>query len=454
MQKETDLARLLNRTTRRALRYLEGIEERSVAPAADAVHALQAFDEALPEDGLSAEEVLDKLDELGSPATTTTTGGRYFGFVIGSVLPAALGADWLCSAWDQNAGMSVVSPIAARLEEVAARWTLDALRLPAGAAVGFVTGATAANTSGLAAARHALLERSGFDVERDGLFGAPPLRIVAGDEVHVSVLKAIGLLGMGHARVERVPTDDQGALLASELPDLDDQTIVCIQAGNVNTGSFDPATEVVAAARAAGAWVHVDGAFGLWARASSRFDALTAGLEGADSWSTDAHKWLNVPYDSGLVICRDPSVLRKALGFQAAYLIDSGNREPAQLTPELSRRARGIPVWAALSSLGRAGLRDLVERCCTHARTFAERLVEAGHTIPHEVVLNQVLVLVESEERLARVLTRVQDEGIAWFGGTTWHGKSAIRISVSSWRTSADDVERSAEALIRALALP
>ena len=443
---------LLHETAARALRYLADLERRAVAPSAADLARLAGLDRALPEEPRDPLAVLRELDEVGSPATVATAGGRFFGFVIGGVLPAPLAASWLAAAWDQNAGMSVTSPIAARLEEVALRWVLEALDLPRSAGGGFVTGATAANVAGLAAARTALLERQGWDVEARGLFGAPPLTVVVGEEVHVSVQKALALLGLGRERVVRVPTDAAGALRADALPALDGRTILCLQAGNVNTGAFDPAEEVVPRAREAGAWVHVDGAFGLWARASRRHAAAAAGLELADSWATDAHKWLNVPYDSGIVLCREPRWLRRALGFEAAYLVDGGGREPSHSTLELSRRARGIEVWAALASLGRAGLEDLVERCCRHARRFAAGLAQAGHRVRNEVLLNQVLVDFGGPERNAAVIAALQAEGTAWFGGTVRKGESSMRISVSSWRTTDEDVERSLAAVLRAAA--
>jgi len=327
------------------------------------------------------------------------------------------------------------------------------LGLPAGTGVGFVTCATTANLSGLAAARHALFARQGWNVEANGLFGAPPLRVIVGDEVHVSVLKALTLLGLGSERVERVPVDGQGRMRAAALPRLDDRTIVCLQAGNVNTGAFDPAGAIIETARAAGAWVHVDGAFGLWARSAPSLAQLAAGLEGADSWATDAHKWLNVPYDSGLVFCRDAATLHAALRPPtAAYLVEGERREPDQYVPEFSRRARGIEVWAALLSLGRQGLRDLFERTCSHARRFAAGLRAEGHQVLNEVVLNQVLVSFGPPERTRRVIEEVQRGGVLWCSGTVWQGHTAMRISVSSWATTAADVERSLDGIRAAVA--
>lgn len=440
---------LLAEFAERAGRYLSGLQTRSVPPTAEAVEALSRFTEPLPERGADAREVLRLLDEIGSPATVATTGGRYFGFVTGAVLPAALAANLLAGVWDQNGAYRVMSPVAAHLEEVAMGWLLDVLGLPADAGAGFVGGATTANIACLAAARHALLRNAGWNVEEDGLFGAPPIRVVVGDEVHASVLKALSLLGLGRSRIERVPVDGQGRMRADALPELSGDTLVCIQAGNVNTGAFDPAEEVCAAARAAGAWVHVDGAFGLWASASPRLAPLAAGFADADSWAADAHKWLNVPYDSGIAFVREAEHLRAAMSVGAAYLLAGDDREPCHYTPDMSRRARGIEIWAALRSLGRAGTAELIERCCHHAARFAEGFRAAGHQVLNDVVLNQVLVSFGDDETTRRVVAGVQTDGTCWFGGTVWQGRAAMRVSVSSWATTDEDVERSLAAVLR-----
>lgn len=432
----------------RASRYIGGLPTRPVPPTAEAVEALARFDEPLPEQSTDAREVLHLLDEIGSPATVATTGGRNFGFVTGATLPAALAANLLAGVWDQNGAYRVMSPVAAHLEEVAAGWLLDVLGLPADAGAGFVGGATTANLACLAAARHAVLRRAGWNVEEDGLFGAPPIRVVVGEEVHASVLKALSLLGLGRNRIERVPVDGQGRMRADALPALSDATIVCIQAGNVNTGAFDPAEEVCAAARAAGAWVHVDGAFGLWAAATPRLAHLTAGFADADSWATDAHKWLNVPYDSGIAFVRDAQHLRAAMTVGAAYLIAGTDREPCHYTPDMSRRARGIEIWAALRSLGRTGTAELIDRCCRHAARFADGFRTAGYQVLNDVVLNQVLVSFGDDETTRRVIAVVQADGTCWFGGTVWQGRAAMRVSVSSWATTDEDVERSLTAVL------
>jgi glutamate/tyrosine decarboxylase-like PLP-dependent enzyme len=441
---------LLQAAAERATRYLAGIDERPVYPAAADVANLARFDEALPAEPQDPHATLALLDEAGSPATVATAGGRYYGFVIGGSLPATVAANWLASAWDQNAGLAAASPVATKLEDVALRWLLDVLDLPAEAGGGFVTGATMANFSGLAAARHAVLQRVGWDVEAQGLFGAPPITVVVGEEVHVSLLKALGLLGLGRERVVRVPVDGQGRMRAEALPALGGPTIVCVQAGNVNTGAFDPTAEICAAAHAAGAWVHVDGAFGLWAAAAPGRAHLAAGLKAADSWATDAHKWLNVPYDCGLVFCRQAADLRGALSHnKAAYLTAQAAREPMEYTPEMSRRARGVEVWAALRSLGRAGLADLVERCCRHATRLAEGLAAAGYQILNEVQLNQVLVAFGSAAETQRVLRAFQQEGTGWSGGTVWQGQTAMRISVSSWATTDADIDQTLAAILQ-----
>jgi glutamate/tyrosine decarboxylase-like PLP-dependent enzyme len=440
---------LLEDAARRAIRYSSEVRGRRVSPSPQGVRALAELPRTLPEGPQDPAAVLALLDEKGSPATVATSGGRYFGFVIGGALPASLAASWLAAAWDQCAGLRVMSPAAAEIEEIALGWVVEVLGLPPETGGGFVTGATMANFTGLAAARHHLLARTGWDVEARGLYGAPTLEVVVGGEVHVSLLKALALLGLGSERVVRVPVDEQGRMRAQALPPLGPRSILCLQAGNVNTGAFDPARELVAAARAAGAWVHVDGAFGLWALASPEKAALAEGFAGADSWAVDAHKWLNVPYDSGLALCRDPLALRAAMAVSAAYLVSAPGREPDAFTPEMSRRARGIEVWAALASLGRSGLAHLVERTCRHARRFAEGLAEAGHEILNDVVLNQVLVRFGDDETTRRVVAALQEDGTCWCGGTVWQGRAAMRIAVSSWATTDEDVETSLAAMCR-----
>lgn len=433
----------------RAATYLEGLPSRTVAPSAEAVAALSHFDRQLPEHPMDPSRVLQDLDEFGSPGTGASAGGRYFGFVIGATLPAALAANMLATSWDQNAALTIISPTTARLELVALRWLLGALHLPPTCAAGFVTGATIANFTGLAAARHSLLRRAGWDVEEQGLFDAPQLNVIVGDEVHVTVLKALAMLGLGRARVTRVPADDQGRMRADKLPQLDDRTIICLQAGNVNTGSVDPLAKIIPRARDAGAWVHVDGAFGLWAAAVPARAALVAGVENADSWALDAHKWLNVPYDCGVAIVRDKDALRGATAVSAAYLVQGAEREPSEYVPELSRRARGVDVWAAMASLGRSGIEEMIERNCRQATRFATGLRDAGYEILADVVLNQVLVSFGDDETTRRVIAGIQSDGTCWCGGTVWQGRAAMRISVCSWATTDEDVELSLAAMIR-----
>jgi len=441
---------LLKLAAERSINYLENLDQRSVAPSSAALSRLKELDKPLPDEPTEPEMVLAMLDDIGSPATVASTGGRYYGFVTGGSLPAALAANWLAGAWDQPSDMVIASPIGAKLEEVASRWLLEILSLPVGAGVGLVTGATMANFAGLAAARHAILHKLGWNVESRGLFGAPEISVIVGDEVHVSLLKALSLLGFGRDRVIRVPVDGQGRMRVDALPELSEFTIICIQAGNVNTGAFDPAPEICAAARQAGAWVHVDGAFGLWAAATPTRAQLTAGIEDADSWVLDAHKWLNVPYDSGIVVCRNEAHLRAAMSFSAAYLmIQSEHREPGLYTPEMSRRARGVELWAALLSLGRSGLADLIERSCRYASHFAEGLSAAGYQILNDVVLNQVLVSFGDGETTRKVIGALQDDGTCWCGGTVWQGHTAMRISVSSWATTENDVKQSLNAMVR-----
>jgi len=440
---------VLHRAAALAAEYLAGLPTRSVAPTPAALARLHSLDRPFPDGPADPTAVLEELHAVGSPATMATAGGRFFGFVVGGSLPAALAASWLAAAWDQDAGLAVLAPGAAAFEEVALRWLLDALGLPPDCAGGFVTGATMANFTALAAARQAVLRRAGWDVEADGLFGAPPIGVVVGEEVHISVLKALGLLGLGRTRVTRVPTDPLGRIRADRLPPLDDRTIVCLQAGNVNTGACDPVRDICPVAHARGAWVHVDGAFGLWAAAAPARAHLVAGIAAADSWALDAHKWLNVPYDSGVALCRDGAALRAAMATQAAYLLQGTGREPDEYTPELSRRARGVEIWAALAALGRSGLADLVERCCRHAARFAAELSAAGHEILNEVTLNQVLVRFGDDATTRRVIAALQADGTCWCGGTVWQGRTAMRISVSSWATTEQDVKHSLAAMIR-----
>ena len=434
-----------------ASRYSKSLDARAVMPTETAIAALAGFKEPLPANPSEGTAVIAELDRLGSPATVATTGGRFFGFVVGGALPVTVAANWLASVWDQNAGSWVLSPVAAELEAVAADWLLELFDLPRDAHVGFVTGSTMGAFSAFAAARSALLRRQGWDVKRRGLNGAPRIRIVTGDELHPTNLAALGYGGFGLDDVERVATDAQGRVIPGALPELDERTLVILQAGNVNSGSFDPFASICAKTRAAGAWVHVDGAFGLWARASRTARRLADGVELADSWSTDGHKWLNLPQDSAIYACRDGAAVQDVFGVQATYLVQDARRQPNTFTPELSRRARGVEFWAALKFLGRSGVEALVDRCCTHARHFAAGLTAAGYEVLNEVVLNQVVFAGADEATTKAALARIQSSGVTWLGPTTWRGRYAMRISVSSWATTADDVERSTAAMVAAL---
>jgi glutamate/tyrosine decarboxylase-like PLP-dependent enzyme len=439
----------LNVAVERSQKYLREVAQRDVFPSDSTLAGLAQFHGPFPDCSSDPTDVLRMLDELGSPATVATTAGRYFGFVIGGTLPASLAASWLANTWDQNAALRVMSPIAAELEDVALEWVRDILHLPKDCAGGLVTCATTANFTALAAARQSLLAKAGWNVADDGMFGAPPIDVVVGEEVHASVRKALNLVGFGNKRVTVVPADAQGCMRVDKLPKLNKNTIICIQAGNVNTGSFDPAKEICAQARECGAWVHVDGAFGLWAAASPKYRPLVSGFELADSWSTDAHKWPNINYDSGIVFVRDAVALHAAMDISAAYLQPGNRREPMHQTPEASRRARGTELWAGLKSLGRRGLADLIERTCSHAKRFASGLSEAGYEILNDVAINQVLVSFGSAEITGKVIRRVQADGTCWCGGTVWQGTTAMRISVSSWVTTEHDVDLSLAAIVR-----
>jgi glutamate/tyrosine decarboxylase-like PLP-dependent enzyme len=444
--------------------YIASRADRPVWPTTTLRDLRAALGGPLPPAPLDSLEVINALADAAEPGLVTTTGPRYFGFVTGGALPATVAAEWLTAVWDQPASLYVMSPAAAVVEEVAGAWLLDLLHLPPTASVGFVTGCHMANFTALAAARHELLRRAGWDVVADGMRGAPPLRVVVGDEAHVSVIGALRMLGIGSRQVVRAAADEQGRMrpdvLASILDSLDGAVIVCAQAGNVNTGAIDPLDAIADVAGRHRAWLHVDGAFGLWASASAALRPLIRGVERADSWATDAHKWLNVPYDSGLVFVAHPAAHRAAVSFNAAYLMRSADepREAMDWTPESSRRARGFAVYAALRSLGRRGLEEMLDRCCRLARRFAERLrAEPLIRILNDVVLNQVLVRVQPQsggdaDALTRdALQRVQDERICWVGGTRWHGVDAMRISVSNWSTTDHDVDLSADSIVRAV---
>jgi len=450
MPQDESLRRLLEEAARRGIDYREQSPSRAVAPTREAVAKVQQFIEPLADEGTADLEVLTQLDDVGTPAAVAMTGPRFFGFVIGGSLPVTVASNWLTAAWDQNDVMYEVTPATATLEQVAMNWMIDLFGLPVETGAAFVTGATIANFSALAAARNRVYADVGWNVEADGLIGAPPITILAGEEVHPTVIKGLGLLGFGRNRVQRLPVDGQGCIDATQLPMIEGPTIVCTQAGNLNTGGFDPVGDICDAVKAKGAWVHVDGAFGLWAAASPELAHLCNGFQAADSWATDAHKWLNVPYDCGVAFVRDAVTLKSAMSITADYLItDTEYRNPSDYTPELSRRARGVDVWAALKSLGRSGLAEMLNLCCSNARRFADGLEKAGFEILNDVTLNQVLVSFGDDSRTRRIIEAIQADGTCWCGVTVWQGQTAMRISVSNWSTTPADVDASLEAIIR-----
>jgi glutamate/tyrosine decarboxylase-like PLP-dependent enzyme len=452
---------VLGLTADYAAQFLGSLDERPVGPQASLEELREALGGPLPEHGRDPTQVIAELIEAAEPGLMAMPAGRFFGFVIGGALPAPLAADWLTSTWDQNAALIGPTPSAGVVEEVALAWLRELLGLPDGVSAGFVTGGQMAQMTALAAARQHVLAAAGWDLLRDGLQGAPRIRVLGGAERHVTVDRALRYLGLGTAQIEELPADGEGrmdaAALRRALASGGGPTIVCAQAGGVNSGAFDPLEEIAEAVDGTRAWLHVDGAFGLWAAASPRFRHLVAGSERADSWATDAHKWLNVPYDSGIAFCAHPEAHRAAMAVQASYLelvdLDAA-REPLDWNPEFSRRARGFPIYAAIRSLGREGIAALVERCCDHATRFAELLgAEPGVEILNEVVLNQVLVRFGDDDALTQAaVTGVQDEGTCWLSGTVWQGRAAMRISVSNWQTTTEDVERSAAAILAAAA--
>jgi glutamate/tyrosine decarboxylase-like PLP-dependent enzyme len=430
----------------KALDYIQAIELRDVAPSPQAIKNLEAFDEELTDQGVDALDTIEFLDENGSPGTVASNGSRYYGFVIGGSHPVALAANWLASAWDQNAGLLATSPVNAKIETVVEKWITEILPVAKGSSVGFVTGVTMANFCSLAAARTSILQKLGWDVEGQGLFGAPPITVIIGEEAHGSLLKALSMVGLGRERVIRIPSDNNGRMRTDLIPPLDERTILCLQAGNVNTGGMDDGV-VISRAKSEGAWVHIDGAFGLWAGASGLKKHLTEGYALADSWATDGHKWLNVPYDSGLVICKNGNDLRKAMSIHGDYLDQAGDRIPYHYTPELSRRARAVDIWAAIRTLGKDGIDELVTRTCVFAEFLSHELQEAGFEVLNKVETNQVLV--SFGEDTNRIIKEIQSDGTCWCGGTVWKGRPAMRISVSSVKTTENDIKKSLEAILK-----
>jgi len=454
---------VLDAAVQAARSYLATLPGRPVGARASLQDLRAALGGPLPQEGTDPARVVTDLARNADPGIVATAGPRYFGFVVGSTLPAALGADWLTSAWDQNAGIYVLSPAASVVEEIAITWLLELFGLPATASIGFVTGCQMANATCLAAARHAVLRKAGWDVEQQGLYGAPEIDVVVGGEAHITIFAALRYLGLGAARVRTVPVDGQGRMRPDKLREALAGTIgpmiVCAQAGNVNTGAFDPIDEIATITRERGAWLHVDGAFGLWAATSPKCQGLTKGVGRADSWATDAHKSLNVPYDSGIAIVADREAHYSSMTATAAYLVKAADdrRDPEDWTPEFSRRARGFAVYAAIKSLGRRGVSDMIERSCAQARLMAEKLKQGrGVEVLNDVVYNQVLVRFHPDggggpdAHTKAVIDRVQQDGTCWLAGTTWQGKGAMRISVSGWSTSDEDIARSADAILKA----
>lgn len=441
---------LLRKAHNYAEDYLNKALARNVFPTKEAIANLAQFDEDLPEQPAAAKDVIKQLHQLGSPATVTQIGGRYFGMVNGGIIPTALAAKFLVDVWDQNTPLYVTSPINAKLESICEKWLIDLLDLPQETVAGFVSGSTMAIVCGLAAGRYRLYERMGWDINKKGLRNAPEIRIIMGEEAHSAVKKAVSLLGLGTDNIEYVPVDNQGRMLADQLPELDDKTLLVLQAGNVSSGAFDPFEEICEKAQAANAWVHIDGAFGLWAAASTTHQHLCKGIGKANSWSVDGHKTLNTPYDSGLVLCNDSEALVMALQATAAYLLYGEHRDGMMFTPEMSKRARAIELWATLKYLGRSGVSDLVKGLCDRALQFKEELEDADFEVMNEVVFNQVIVPFETIEIRDKMVQHLQDSGVCWCGGSTWKGRPVIRISVCSWATTKQDVTVSVEAFMTA----
>ena len=430
--------------------YIDAVYIKSVYPSDEAIKDLEIFDESLPDLTSDPSDILKLLHKYGSPSTVAQTAGRYFGFVNGSAIPVSVAAKWLSDVWDQNTALYVMSPIASKLEEICERWLTELFDLPFNTSAGFVSGSSTAILCGLATGRNELLKKSKWDVNEKGLFGAPNLRVVLGEQAHASVFKALALLGLGKERVEKVPVDEEGRIIAKKMPKLDEKTLVIIQAGNVNTGAFDPINEICDIANRVGAWVHIDGAFGLWAAASNNKNHLTFGLNKADSWSVDAHKTLNSPYDCGIILCKSREALVSAMQASGSYIQYSGNRDGMLYTPEMSRRARSVELWAVLKFLGRQGIGELVDGLCELALEFSQELRSNGFNILNNVVFNQILVACDTPEKTKTILKNIQNSGECWCGGATWNGEPVIRISVCSWATTSVDVDKAVKAFVKA----
>lgn len=432
------------------LQYLVEVLDRNVYPTEEAIKRLGGLEESMPESPSAASTVIDLLNEYGSPATVAQVGGRYFGFVNGSAVPAGMAAKTLSTFWDQNAAMQVISPITSKLETIVESWLKELFNLPERTVAGFVSGTSLATFSGLAAARYRLLERMGWDVNEKGLFGAPPIRVVTGRHAHSTVLKAVGLLGFGKANIEWVDVDDQGRMIPGLLPELDDKTLLILQAGNVNSGSFDAFDEICEKANQAKAWVHIDGAFGLWAAAADELSYLTRGIEKANSWSVDGHKTLNTPYDCGIILCEDADALVSALHMTGSYIVVSDEKDGMFYTPEMSRRARIIELWATMKYLGKSGIDEMVLGLHQRAEQFSRELKENGFEVLNDVVFNQVMATCGNDGLTDQTLRNIQEARECWVGGSKWEGRSVIRISVCSWATTEEDVSRSVQSFVAA----
>jgi glutamate/tyrosine decarboxylase-like PLP-dependent enzyme len=446
----SDFNTFLEMALKKSCEYRSSIKDRRVFPDAKMLDEMAKLNIPFPDIANDPEKIYKLLAECGSLGTTAVSGPRYFGFVIGGSTPVTLAANWLAGAWDQNCSMDTTSPVAAFLEEISLRWLLQLFGLPKASAGAFVTGATMAGFTCLAAARSHLLNRQGWSVEQKGLFGAPNIRVYVNEQIHITILKALSMLGLGCERITKIPTDKNGRILIDKIPKPKGSTIFCLQAGDVNTGCFDAFDEIIEKCQSEDVWFHIDGAFGLWAQVSSKLNHLTKGIEKADSWSVDAHKWLNVPYDSGIALVKHSDALRTAMSISTSYLKSTvGKRQPHEFTPELSRRARGVEIWTAIATLGRKGIAEIVEQCTAHTQKAARRLSEAGYEILNEVVINQVLVSFGSDEKTQAVIKAIQEDGTCWCGGTVWKGRVAMRINVCSWITTDEDMEMSLEAMIR-----
>lgn len=431
------------------VKYVNHVDNMRVFPDEEAIRNLSIFDEDLSEEPENTREILSKLDKYGSPATVAQTGGRYFGFVNGGILPSALCSKWISDAWDQNSALFVMSPIASKMEQICEKWLKDLFKLPNDTVAGFVSGSSTASLCGLLAGRNYLLNNMGYDVTKEGLFNAPQIKVIVSEEAHSTIFKALSIIGLGNARIIKVPSDEQGRIITDEIPELDDKTLLILQAGNVNSGAFDDFATICKNAKESGAWIHVDGAFGLWAAASEKMNDLTKGFELADSWSVDAHKTLNAPYDNGIILCRHRDVLVNAMHMTGSYIIYNENRDGMLYTPEMSKRARAIDLWATLKGLGKNGVSELVEELHSKAKYFSQLLEDGGLQILNDVVFNQVLVHYDNDNKTEALIKGIQESGVCWLGGAKWLGKSVMRISVCSYKTSYADIEKSANEILR-----